>query len=93
MIQNVPASDTLLPPPNTPFGLRPSQPLALASIDTTPLETDQKYAKRPRVADGSAETSLPPILSVLQSGTGLGAVEAPLPPLPDTSSAPPVRPS
>jgi hypothetical protein len=62
--------------------------------DTVPLETHHKHAKRPRVAEGvaegSPETSLLPIINVLQSGTSLGAVEAPLP-LPNTSVAPLVR--
>jgi hypothetical protein len=58
--------------------------------EPVPLETDQKHAKRSRVAEGSPETSVPPILNVLQSGTSLGAVEAPLS-LPNTSVAPLVR--
>jgi hypothetical protein len=54
--------------------------------EPAPIETDQKHAKRPRVAEGSPETSLSPILIVLQSGSSLVAVEAPLP-LPNTSVA------
>jgi hypothetical protein len=60
--------------------------------EPVPVETDQKHAKQPRAAEGSPETSLQPILTVLQSGTSLGTVEAPLPSLPDTSLAPLVRP-
>jgi hypothetical protein len=60
--------------------------------EPVPVETDQKHAKQPWAAEGSPETSLPPILTVLPSGTSLGAIEAPLPPLSDTSVAPLVRP-
>ena len=71
-------SNVLLPPTKR----RHSQTAGVAGYenDTIPRETDQKHAKRPRVAEGvaegSPETSLPLILNVLQSGTSLGAVEA-----------------
>ena len=86
-------SNVLLPPTKR----RHSQTAGVAGYenDTIPRETDQKHAKRPRVAEGvaegSPETSLLPIINVLQSGTSLGAIEAPLPALLHKSVDPLVR--
>jgi hypothetical protein len=84
------STSNVLPPPIKRKNSRTAG-VAGDENDTIPLETDQKHAKRPRIAEGSPETSLPPILNVLQSGISLCAVEVPLPALLHTSEAPLVR--